>query len=458
MPPEPLHQIEALGPRGPYRAHNRLTVTDVAETPVAELSLVPRLFVHRSLAALRQARSLETDKRIAALAQAGGLFAEATLSGHSPEEYQYTVSRVSGLPISMVRAATVKIATAAQQAYATAQCALPGAAVNHWSDPATRGGRAVWTRRGDVFAVHASGNQPGVHALWLEALALGYRVAVRPSQREPFTAHRLITALREAGFGDDHVVLLPTEHAVADAVIEGANRAIVYGGDEVVRKYATSSSVLPQGPGRSKILITGRDWRPHLDTVVASVTELAGTSCVNTTAVFAEHDPSGLAEALAQRLAALPSLPPEDEKAVLPVKTPAVARSVERSLLSRVGGAKAWLGGEGIVHELGDGGAVLRPAVFEVDDAAAGQTGIEMGFPCVWVAPWSGRDGVAPLRDTLVLTAVTEDERLVESLVSEPTIHNVYLGDHPTHWFRQGVPHDGYLAEFLMRTKTVIRD
>jgi hypothetical protein len=41
--------------------------------------------------------------------------------------------------------------------------------------------------------------------------------------------------------------------------------------------------------------------------------------------------------------------------------------------------------------------------------------------------------------------------------VEDPTICNVHLGDHPTHWMDRSVPHDGYLGEFLMRTKTVIR-
>ena len=63
-------------------------------------------------------------------------------------------------------------------------------------------GGAVWARRGEVLAVHAPGNAPGVHGLWPQALALGYRVAIRPSRREPFTAHRLIHALRQTGFRD----------------------------------------------------------------------------------------------------------------------------------------------------------------------------------------------------------------------------------------------------------------
>ncbi|MFC9243706.1 hypothetical protein ACFT7S_06530 [Streptomyces sp. NPDC057136] len=58
-----------------------------------------------------------------------------------------------------------------------------------------------------------------MHALWLEALALGYRVAVRPSRRKLFTPYRLISALREAGFGSNQVVLLPTGHTVADELV-----------------------------------------------------------------------------------------------------------------------------------------------------------------------------------------------------------------------------------------------
>lgn len=452
-----LVQLDALGHNGSYQSRARLSVPDVTGTPMAELSLVPRLFVHRSLAALRSADAVPADQLAAAMAQAGQVFATATIGGLSTEEYQRAVSRVSGLPISVVRATTGMIAYAAAEAYGVSQSAKPMGAVNQWRDPATRTGHAVWTRRGDVFAVHASGNHPGVHGLWLEALALGYRVAVRPSQREPFTPHRLITALRTAGLGNDQVALLPTDHAVAGDIIQGADLAMVYGGQDVVSRFGGSTSVLVQGPGRSKILLADGDWRSHLDTVVASVANEGGTACVNTTAVFVEGDPAPVAEAIAERLSAIPSLPPLDEKAVLPVQPLATAAAMERLLLSRAAGTRAWLGGQGIVDDLGDGSAVLRPAVFEVDEAGAPQTDVELGFPLVWVAPWSSADGVPPLRNTLVLTAITQDEQLVNRLVEEPTIRNVYVGDHPTYWMRPGVPHDGYLAEFLMRTKAVIR-
>ncbi|GIH67993.1 aldehyde dehydrogenase family protein [Sphaerimonospora thailandensis] len=453
-----LISLEALGAHGTFRARNRMAVSDVSGTPVAELSLVPRLYVTRSMAAMHRAHTLPLAERIAALTRAARLFTEGVIGGLTFNEYERVVSRVSGVPIGVVREAAAAVADSAKQAGSTAFEARPAGAVGDWRDPLTREGRAVWTRRGDVFAVHAAGNHPGPHGLWLEALALGYRVAVRPSRREPFTPHRLITALRAAGFGEDHVALLPTDHDAADELLRRSDLGMVYGGDEVVRKYA-GTNVLPQGPGRSKILITrDRDWRDHLDTIVGSIGDQGGVACINATAVFVEGDPAPVAEAIAERLADLPSLPPEDEKAVLPVQPAESARAIEAFVLGRAAGLRAWLGDEGLVEELGDGSAVLRPAVYQLDRPDAEQAGIEVPFPCVWVAPWSRANGIAPLRGTLVLTAITGDDELVDRLLDEPTISNVYHGDHPTYWIRPGVPHDGYLGEFLMRTKTVIRD
>ena len=455
MPGSAPIEIPALGPSGEFRAANRLTVTDVSGAGIAEVSLVPPVFVHRAMAALHRAETLPTADRAALLAEAAALFEHATIGGLSPADYQHAVSRAGGVPISSVREANGSVAQRVANAFDSAHQARPSGTTTDWRHPSTRAGRAVWVRRGSVFAVHAAGNHPGTHAIWPEALALGYRVAVRPSSRDPFTPYRLITALRTAGFPADHVVLLPTDHVGADAVLRDADLGMVYGGADVVAKYR-GSQVLPQGPGRSKILITAdTDWRQHLDVIVESVADHGGTGCVNTSAVLIEGDPGPLAEAIAERLAAMPSLPPEDSKASLPVQQVPTARAIESYLQKTAVGARAWLGGDGVVDELGDGSAALRPAVYQLSDAAAPQIGVELPFPCVWVAPWTRTAGVAPLRDTLVLTVLTRDVELVGRLVDEPTIRNVYLGDRHTHWMASGVPHDGFLGDFLMWNKGI---
>ncbi|OKK05052.1 aldehyde dehydrogenase family protein [Streptomyces sp. CB02400] len=449
--------LDALGPRGACRTRVPDVVTDVTGAEVARLSTVPPVFVTRGLAALRKAGPVPAADLDAILAAAADAFVSDTVGGLGVREYESLVSRTSGTPLPVVRASTRGTARFVQEARRSAGRGRPVGAAADRRDPAVREGGAVWTRRGDVFAVNASGNHPGVHRLWLEALALGYRVAVRPSRREPFTPHRLVAALRGAGVPDDRLVLLPTDHRGAETLVRGADRAVVYGGDDVVARFAHDPRVLPQGPGRTKILVTAdTDWRDHLDMITGSVADEGGTACVNATAVLVEGDPAPLAEALASRLSALPGLPPQDERAVLPVQPLDRARALDAHLRAVAEGTRALLGGEGIVDDLGDGSAVLRPAVHQVAHARAPQLRTELPFPCVWVAPWSRTDGIAPLRDTLVLSALTGDGTLVDRLLAEPTITNVYLGGHPTYWMAPGVPHDGYLSDFLMRSKAVI--
>src|SRR4030081_1956808 len=98
------------------------------------------------------------------------------------------------------------------------------------------------------------------------------------------------------------------------------------------------------------------------------------------------------------------------------------AQQIERYLLAKAAGTVGWLGGDGIVDELGDGSAVLRPAVHELDRPDAEQAGVGLPSPCVWAAPWTPKAGIEPFKDTLVLTAVTNDMGLVDRLVAEPTI------------------------------------
>ncbi|MET0136179.1 MAG: aldehyde dehydrogenase family protein [Kibdelosporangium sp.] len=450
--------IPALGARGPYQTQRREVLTDVTGKPVAEMSLVPPLFVDLTVRAMRAAKPMPAGQRIGSLRRAGEIFAGETVAGQSVEDYWLSVCRVGGVPLPVVRGSTEIIENATRTAQQVLAAARPNGAVDDWRDPLTFSGRSVWTRKGEVLGVVAAGNHPGVHAFWLEALALGYRVAVRPSRREPFTPYRLVSALRAAGFGDDQVAFLPSDHATADVLVRTADLSLVYGGDNVMDTYGTNPGVLVQGPGRAKIFIDAdTDWRAHLDAIVTSVAHNAGLTCVNTTAVLVEGDHVPVAEAIADALATLPSLRPEEEKAALPVEPMDSATRLGRYLHAQSTGTRRVMGAGPFHETLGDGTAVLRPAVFAVPSASAPQTRIEMPFPCVWVAPWSPDDGLAPMRDSLVLTAMTNDESLIDSLLATPSISNVYVGANPTTWFGTGIPHDGYLADFLMRNKAFIR-
>jgi hypothetical protein len=116
------------------------------------------------------------------------------------------------------------------------------------------------------------------------------------------------------------------------------------------------------------------------------------------------------------------------------------------------------LGADQVVADLGDGHAALRPAVHLLSEPDIDVLNVELAFPCVWVSPWTRDDGVAPLHNSLVVNAITKDEDLIDELLAEPSITNVYSGRYPTYYTAPGIPHDGFLADFLMRCKGFARD
>jgi len=451
-----LVDLPALGPDGEYRTRKREIIKDTAGVPVAESSLVPRLFVQRSIDAQRKLRPLPAGQREAALTRAADVFVLSTIGGLDFDSYVELTCRVSGLPLTAARAGAHVVAESLATAREAVSPARPSGASPDWRELSSAGG-AVWARRGEVLAVHAPGNAPGVHGLWPQALALGYRVAIRPSRREPFTGHRVVEALRQTGFRAGDALYLPTDHTVADDVIRAADLAMVYGGQDVVDKYTRDPKVLTNGPGRTKILITAEcDWRDYLDVIVDSIAKLGGMACVNATAVLYEGDAAPLAHAIAEQLSTIEPLPNTDERAVLPTTSIDAARALADHLAFRAAGTVAVLGADQVVADLGSGFAVLRPAVHLLATPDSAKLNVELPFPCVWVSPWSRADGIAPLRNSLVLNAITTDDDLVDELVNEPTVTNVYLGRHATHHTAPHIPHEGFLADFLMRNKGFI--
>jgi acyl-CoA reductase-like NAD-dependent aldehyde dehydrogenase len=451
--------LDALGPDGSYRARRTELVRDSAGVAVAQLSLVPPLFVGRAVDAQRKVRPLPREQRQRIVNEAARGFVHSTIAGMTFPRYVELAARVSGLPVSISADGAREVPRQCRGASASILAAQPRGAVLDWRDQPTRTGGAVWSRRGDVYGVHAAGNAVALLGFWVDALLLGYRVAIRPSRREPFTVHRLVLALREAGLRPEDAVYLPTDYAGADELIRAADLSMVYGGQDVVDKYATNPAVFTNGPGRTKILITAeQDWRDYLDVIVDSICSHGGMGCTNATAVLCEGDAAALAEAIAQRLAGIKALPPTDPDAVLPTQPSPRARALAEHLARRAHGATPLLGADQVVVEVGDGQCALRPAVHLLAHPNLEQLNTELPFPCVWVSPWSRSDGLAPLRNSLVLNAITTDERLLDALLDEPTITNVYGGHHRTDYATPEIPHDGYPADFLMRNKGFIRD
>ncbi|MFI1026993.1 aldehyde dehydrogenase family protein [Streptomyces sp. NPDC020951] len=434
--------------RGGERRTSRDTrlLHGVDGAPLATVHEAPALVARLTARAMREAPRTTREERLTVLAVAGRLFAEATLAGQSPEEYCRAQALASGVPVRVARRTLARV---------RGDSALLGEVVGRQA-PIGTGRTARWARRGRVLGVIAPSNHPGTHGAWLQALALGYRVAVRPGARDPFTPLRLVEALLAAGLHPDWISLLPGAHDSADALVGATDLALVYGSESTVARHRGNDRVLVRGPGRSKILLDGPVDDETLDHLVTEIAADGGVRCTNTTAILTSGDHRALAEALAERLAELPAHPVTEDAAVLPVRPLKEARALRDTLDRAAQGARDLTArhhaGEPLAV-LDEHAAALRPAVLCVDAWDHPGLRTELPFPCVWVAPWRPSDGVAPLADSLALTLLTDDAELVGEALDTPGIRTVLHGRVRDWWTDPHLPHDGYLGQFLKETR-----
>ena len=335
-----LITIDALGPEGAYRTRNREPVTTTAGDAVAELSIAPPLYVSRAISAQRNVRPLPTHEREAALAKAADIFATGVIAGldfdglcrcgqpdfrradlgdprRGPQRRRRSRRRRSTRWARHGR--RVRCRTGATSAPAAApRCGHGGAKCSRCSPPATA---PVCTGCGRRRSRWDTGSRSARHAVSHSPRTAWYMRCGRPvfDPRTPYTCPPIIAA--------------PTRWSAS------ADLAMVYGGQDVVDKYADDPTVFVNGPGRAKILITAdRDWRDYLDVITDSIANLGGVACVNTTAVLYEGDPAPLAEAIAQRLSTIAALPADDEDAVLPTQNIDAATALASHLAATASG------------------------------------------------------------------------------------------------------------------------
>ncbi|MDR2988137.1 MAG: aldehyde dehydrogenase, partial [Nocardiopsaceae bacterium] len=120
-----IAHLDALGPTGPFRSSRTEAVSGVDGAALAELSLVPALYVKRTIAKMRASRPLPVPERLAALAAAGASFRK-TVDGVSFDDYENQVSRSSGVARTVVRSASRAIAPSAAAAGEVVRLARPG--------------------------------------------------------------------------------------------------------------------------------------------------------------------------------------------------------------------------------------------------------------------------------------------------------------------------------------------
>lgn len=96
-------------------------------------------------------------------------------------------------------------------------------------------------------------------------------------------------------------------------------------------------------------------------------------------------------------------------------------------------------------------GYPLKPHVAMAASASDPKVQRELPFPCVTIAPFNRQQGCyEALSGSLVVTVLSRQKDLISKVLADASIANVYIGNIPTTWMDFQVPHNGYLADFLM--------
>lgn len=438
-----LQDVEARCLGAPYHSQCREEICDVSGRIICTSSIMPAVYIQDKIMQMRKASTLSLVQRYDRLKKAGQIYAEATLAGLNPKTYISLVSSVTGMQKSVVENSLTNITYGLCHMAEILQASTTSGAVWSITDSAVLQGCSLFSRRGDVVSIIAAGNGPGVHGLWPQAIAMGYRTLVKPSLREPFTAQRLVHAMELAQL-EEYVAFIPTDHKGAETMISESDLSIVYGGQNIVAKYANNPKVLVQGPGRSKIIV-GRDvdYKEAVVLVAQSVLALGGAACVSTSAVLVEGDPKEFARKLR-----------EEFKLYSQSHSLTLCRKQEADVYEKV------------LKEDNDApwsyiqtshGCALPPHVTLVDSVFDFKVQRELPFPCVVVAPFNSQDDncYQALSGSLVVTVLSKQERIISKVLVDASISNVYIGNIPTVWMDFLVPHDGYLADFLMCNRGV---
>ena len=459
-----LLHIPILRGGSPYRSLDTIqTVHYRTRQPFVEISQANSGLIRRDLRDGESAKRILADFTVQELFEisrrAASLFAESALplgeSMQSPADYVRQVSATTGLPHAMVRRNMQKIRTV----LADVETVVSGLTRGLDTKVLDAGYHAdiSYFPRGDSLGVVLPNNSPGVHALWIPAFVLKIPLVLKPGSAEPWTPFRIIQALIAAGAPPQAFGYYPAGHAAGSEILRHCSRGMVFGDASSTKLWQNDSRIEIHGPGYSKIIF-GEDmidrWEEYLDMMVSSVLENSGRSCINASGVWVPKYAGEIAEALAQRLAEVVPRNEADETAQI---APFADAAVCARISDMIDGDLEQPGARDITaaHRSGsrldvfEGSSYLLPTVVLCDTPEHPLANREFLFPYASVVPVSHNDIPSRLGPSLVVTAITEEPKLIRRLLSSPNVGRLNLGGVPTCKISWDQPHEGNLFEHL---------
>lgn len=460
----------------PYKSLDVVTVPHHrTREPFVEISQANPGLIRRDLRPERQAAARERlaaipfDRLIAMCVEAADSFLNDTLplgdASQSPEDYMLQLSATTGMPHALVRRNMQRVAGVMREMRTVLRGLTRGLDMTILdAGHGEHGGHALsFYPRTNTLGVVLPSNSPGVHSLWIPAIALKIPLVLKPGSAEPWTPFRIAQAFVKAGCPPEAFSYYPADHAGAGEVLRRTGRSMFFGDVSAVGGWEGDPRVELHGPGYSKILIgddllEGERWQQYVDLIAASIAENGGRSCVNASGVWvAATHAERVAEAVAAKLATIVPRAADDPEATLaPFVDPRVAERISAQIdqgLQTPGARDVTIDHRRSARlATFEGCTYLQPTLVLVDGSDHPLANREFLFPFAAVVA-VGADQMqqmpAAMGKTLVVTALTRDRRLIDRLLSSPLVDRLNIGAIQTNQISWDQPHEGNLFEHL---------
>ncbi len=310
--------------------------------------------------------------------------------------------------------------------------------------------------RTDSLGVILPSNSPGVHSLWVPAIALKIPLVLKPGSAEPWTPYRIAQAMMKAGCPAEAFSYYPCDHGGAGEILRVCGRAIFFGDSSSVRAYESNPAIEIHGPGYSKIVLGEDcvdDWEKYLDVMVGSILANGGRSCVNASGVWTPRHGREIAEALAARLAKVEPHDAADEQAQI---APFADGNVAARISQMVDDGLEEPGAEDVTARLRgtprlakfQGCSYLLPTIVRCDSPQHPLANREFLFPFASVVEVPESRLPAALGPSLVVSAITANPALIRRFTSS-LVGRLNIGAIPTQQIGWDQPHEGNLFDHL---------
>ena len=323
------------------------------------------------------------------------------------------------------------------------------------------GGRMLsWFREAKTFGAILPSNSPGVHSLWIPAVALKTPIILKPGREEPWSPLRIIHSMIEAGFPREAFGFYPTDHGGSGTILQNVDRAMLFGDASTTKAWAHDPRVELHGPGYSKVILgadAADEWQKHVEVITGSIAANGGRSCINASGVWTPKNADAIAHELAQRLARVQALPADHPDAqIAAFANPAMAERMN----AMIDGALQTPGAVDVTEQIRGTPRLVKqgrvawllPTIIRCgrEHPLANK---EFLFPFAAVVECPQAEIPDAIGTTLVGTVITRDQKLIRHAMSSGHIDRLNVGAIPTYQLSWDQPHEGNLFQHLYRQR-----